>query len=146
MDLKTRLFDDMKTAMREKEVLRKELLQILRGGILQVEKDKQITLDEAGVLEVIQREHKKRVETLHDLAGKGGDFAEKTKAEMVILETYLPQQLNEAEITALVQAKMAETGAMGPRDMGKLMQALQPDIKGKADGKTVNRIVKELLG
>ena len=146
MDLKTRLFDDMKLAMREKDVLRKELLQILRGGILQVEKDKQITLDEAGVIEVIQREHKKRVETLNDLAGKGGDFVEKTKAEMEILETYLPQQLSESEVTALVKAKIAETGAVGPRDMGKLMQALMPEVKGKADGKLVNRIVKQLLG
>lgn len=146
MDLKSRLFDDMKAAMRDKDVLAKELLQILRGGILQIEKDKQISLDEQGALEVVSREYKKRVETLNDLAGMSGDFVEKTKAELAILEKYLPKQLTESEITELVTAKIAETGAKGPRDMGKLMQVLMPETKGKADGKLVNQIVKRLLG
>lgn len=145
MDLKTRLFEDMKSAMREKDNLAKELLQILRGGVLQIEKDRQITLDDAGVLEVVSREYKKRAETLKELEGQENDFVAKTRLELGLLERYLPQQLSESEIESLVRAKIAATGAAGPRDMGRLMQALMPEVKGRADGKLVNRVVRKLL-
>lgn len=145
MDLKTRLFEDMKSAMREKDNLAKELLQILRGGVLQIEKDRQITLDDAGVLEVVSREYKKRAETLKELEGQENDFVAKTRLELGLLEHYLPRQLSESEIESLVRAKIAATGAAGPRDMGRLMQALMPEVKGRADGKLVNRVVRKLL-
>jgi uncharacterized protein YqeY len=143
--MKEQLMDDLKTAMREKDTLRKETLQICRAAVLQIEVDQRIELDDAGVLEVLSKEYKKRQETLKDL-GDREDIISKYKSEMAVIEHYLPKQLTETEILALVNETIAEVGATSARDMGKLMQALQPKTKGRADGKLVNQIVKQQLG
>ncbi len=144
MNLKEQLLEDMKTAMREKDVLRKETLQICRAAILQVEKDQRIELDDAGICEILSKEYKKRAETLPDL-GDREDIIAKYKAEMTIIEKYLPKQLTESEIIEIVNETIAEVDATSARDMGKLMQALQPKTKGRADGKLVNQIVRKQL-
>jgi len=144
MNMKERLLDDMKAAMRDKDTLKKELLQICRAAILQIEVDQRIEMDDAGVLDVLSKEYKKRQETLKDL-GDREDIITKYKAEMAIIEQYLPKQLTESEILEIVNETIAEVGAVSIRDMGKLMQALQPKIKGRADGKLVNQFVKKQL-
>ncbi|MHB1485693.1 MAG: GatB/YqeY domain-containing protein [Saccharofermentanales bacterium] len=145
MSIKEQLLEDFKTAMRDKDTLKKETIQICRAAILQVEKDQKIELDDASVLDILFKEYKKRSETLAEL-GDREDIIAKYKAEMAIIEQYLPKQLSESEILEIVKETIAEVGAQSPRDMGKLMQALQPKIKGRADGKLVSQLVKFQLG
>lgn len=146
MDMKERLLEDLKTAMRNKDTMRKDLLQIVRAGILQVEKDTRQTMDDNGILEVLARENKKRAETIQELEGTSRtEMIESIRAEMAIIEEYLPQQLSEAEIETLVIRAISQSGAKSARDMGQVMKVLMPDVKGRADGKLVNQIVKRLL-
>lgn len=145
MNMKEILLDDLKAAMRDKDTLKKETLQICRAAVLQFEVDQRITMDDAGVLEILSKEYKKRQETLKDL-GDREDIITKYKKEMAIIEKYLPKQLTESEILEIVNETIAEVGAASARDMGKLMQALQPKIKGRADGKLVNQLVRQQLG
>lgn len=146
MSLKDTLLSDMKIAMKEKDVLRKNAVQMVRAAVLQIEKDKQITLGDEEILEVIAKEAKKRRDSIADFE-KGGrqDLVDAANIELQILMGYLPAQLNEAEIEALVKETIAETGASSMKDMGKVMGAIRPKTKGVADGKTVNEIVKKLL-
>ena len=147
MGIKERLLEDMKTAMREKDVIRKEVLQICRAGVLQVEKDSLKTLDEDGVMEVLSKEYRKRTETLSELAQSGReDVLSRIRAEMVVLEGYLPKPLTEAEIELIVREAVAASGASSARDIGKVMPLIMPRVKGKADGKLVNTVVKRVLG
>jgi len=146
MNMKERLLDDLKTAMREKDTLRKDMLQIIRAAILQIEKDTRQPLDENGIAEVMAKEYKKRVETIQELEGSNRtDILDKNRAEMAIIEAYLPKQLSEAEIEDLVRQAISHSGAQSARDMGQVMKILMPDVKGRADGKLVNQIVKRLL-
>ena len=146
MSLKDTLLSDMKIAMKEKDVLRKNTVQMVRAAVLQIEKDKQVTLGDEEILEVIAKEAKKRRDSIADFE-KGGrkDLVDAANTELQILMGYLPAQLNEAEIEALVKETIAETGASSMKDMGKVMGAIRPKTKGVADGKTVNEIVKKLL-
>ncbi|MHB1453221.1 MAG: GatB/YqeY domain-containing protein [Saccharofermentanales bacterium] len=145
MSIKEQLLNDFREAMRDKDVLKKETLQICRAAILQVEKDRKIELDDAGAIEILSKEHKKRSETLPEL-GDREDVISKYKAEMAIIEKYLPVQMTEAQILEMVKATIAEVGASSARDMGKVMQAITPKVKGLADGKLVNQIVRNQLG
>ncbi len=146
MTLKERLFEDMKTAMRDKELVRKEVLQISRAAVLQVEKDSQKTLDEDGVIDVLAKEYRKRSETLAEIASSGReDVMSRIREEMAILETYLPKALTEAEIEQIVREAVAASGASSARDMGKVMPLIMPRVKGKADGRLVNTIVRKVL-
>ncbi len=147
MSIKEQLLEDFKTAMKAKDTLRKDVLQILRAAVLQVEKDQQVTLDDSGVAEIIAKEYKKRAETIVELAGSDRvDILDKNKAEMALIQAYLPAQLSEAEIEELVRKAIEQANAHSARDMGAVMKVLMPDVKGKADGKLVNAIVKRLLG
>lgn len=147
MNIKEKLLEDLKDAMKAKDTLRKDLLQIVRAAVLQVEKDQQITLDETGVFDILAKEYKKRSETVAELAGSDRtDILDKNKAEMALIEAYLPAQLSESEIEELVKNAIAKANAHSARDMGAVMKVLMPDVKGKADGKLVNSIVKKLLG
>lgn len=145
MSLKERLLNDLKDAMRDKDDIRKDTIQICRAAVLQVEKDTRSVLDDNGVVEILAREFKKRSETLSEL-GDRQDVIKKYKAEMEIISDYLPEQLTDDEIEILVRDAIAETGSGSPRDMGKVMQFLQPKIKGKADGRKVSVLVKKYLG
>lgn len=147
MSLKEQLLEDLKEAMKQKEAVRKNAIQMARAAILQVEKDKQITLDDDGVTDVIAKEVKKRKDVLPEYEKSGReDLVRDLNIEIETLMKYLPQQLTEEELEAIVRQTVEETGASSPRDMGRVMQAVMPKVKGRADGKMVNAIVKKILG
>jgi len=144
MTIKEQLIDDFKTAMRDKDTLKKDTIQICRAAILQVEKDTKSELDDAGVLDILSKEYKKKSETLKDL-GDREDIITKYKAEMAIIEKYLPAQLSEAEVLEIVKQTIAETGAISMKDLGNVMKVITPKLKGKADGKLINTLVRNQL-
>lgn len=144
-DLKTRLLEDFKIALREKDLIRKDAIQGCRAAILQVEKDKLITLDESGVLEVLNKEWKKRQDSLSMVGDARPDFAEKLRYEMQVIETYLPAKLSVEEIREVVQQEIEKLGVTSMKQMGLLMKNLMPLLKDKADGKTINEVIKSLL-
>lgn len=147
MSLKERLLEDMKNAMKQKDTVSKNAIQMARAAILQVEKDNQITLDDDGIIEVIAKEVKKRRDVLPDYERSGRqDLVDELKTEIAVLMKYLPQQLSEEELEAIARQVVEETGASSPKDMGRVMQAVMPKVKGRADGKIVNAIVKKILG
>jgi len=146
MSLKARLLEDMKTAMREKDTIRKNTIQMARAAVLQAEKDGKTTLDDDGVVEIIAKEVKKRRDSLPEYEKSGRqDLIENLKAEIEVLLQYLPQQLNEKEIEEMVKQAIQDTAAKSAKDIGKVMQAVMPKLKGKADGKIVNQTVRKLL-
>lgn len=147
MTIKDKLKEDLKTAMKEKDSIRKNVVQLIKAGVLQVEKDKQITLDDDGVLDVIAKQLKQRRDSLPDYEKSGReDLIAQLKKEMDILMEYLPQQLTREELVEIVKAAVEETGAATIKDMGKIMSAVMPKTKGRADGRQINEIARELLG
>ena len=146
MSLKERLADDLKSAMKNKDVIRKNVVQMTRAAVLQVEKDKRITLDDEGVLEVIAKQMKQRRDSLPDYEKSGrDDLIAELKAEMDVLAEYLPKQLSREELYVIVEEAVKTTGASSMKDMGKIMAAVMPKTKGRADGRLINEIAKELL-
>ncbi len=146
MDLKKRLLEDFKIAMREKDDVKKNTITMVRAAILQREKDEQIELDDEDIIEVLSSELKKREASL-EAAEKGNrpDIIKDIKYEMVILKEYLPQQLTEEEIDTIVAQVVEELGASSMKDMGRVMGKLMPKLKGRADGKLVNEIARKHL-
>ena len=146
MSLKEQLAIDLKSAMKDKDTVRKNVVQMIRAGVLQVEKDKKITLDDNGVLEVIAKQLKQRKDAMPDYEKSGrSDLIAELKAEIGYLMEYLPEQLSEEELTEIVKAAVAETGASSVRDMGKIMGTVLPKVQGRADGRMINEIAKKLL-
>lgn len=147
MSLKEQLLEDMKAAMKEKDSIKKNAIQMARSAVLQVEKDNKVNLEDDGVVEVIAKEVKKRKDALPEYEKSGRqDLIEKLKYEIDVLMKYLPEQLTEEEIEKIVKEVIEETGAESAKDMGKVMQTVMPRVKGRADGKLVNQIVKRMLG
>ena len=147
MSFKEQLLQDMKEAMKAKDVIRKNTIQLVRSGVLQVEKDKQVTLDDDGVLEVIAKELKKRRDSLPDFEKSGRqDLVDGLKREIEVLLSYLPAQLTDDELQLIVKEAVSEVGATTMRDIGKVMAVIMPKTTGRADGKRINEIVKEILG
>lgn len=146
MSLKEKLLNDLKDAMRDKDTVKKDTVQLVRAAVLQIEKDKKIEVNDEGVLEIIAKEVKKRKDSLEDFEKSGRqDIVDKTKKEIEILLTYLPEQLSEEELEGIVQQAINDTGAASMRDIGKIMQEVMPKVKGRADGKTINQISRKLL-
>ena len=146
MALKEKLAQDLKDAMRDKDVIRKNVVQLIRSNILQIEKDNKLTLDDDGVLDVIAKQLKQRRDSLPDYEKSGReDLISQLKTEMAILMEYLPAQLSREELEEIVKQAVAETGASSMKDMGRVMAAVMPKTKGRADGKEINSIVKNLL-
>lgn len=146
MALKEKLAQDLKDAMREKDAIRKNVVQLVRSNILQIEKDNKLTLDDDGVLDVIAKQLKQRRDSLPDYEKSGReDLISQLKTEMTILMEYLPAQLSHEELEEIVKQAVAETGASSMKDMGRVMAAVMPKTKGRADGKEINSIVKNLL-
>lgn len=144
--LKEKLMEDLKSAMKEKQVNRKNTVQMVRASILQVEKDKKIELNDEQILEVIAKEFKKRNDSLADYEKSGReDLISQIKEEMAVLEEYLPKKLSEEELTIKVQEIIAEVGATSMKDMGKIMKTAKEQLGLTADGKMINDIVKKLL-
>ncbi|MDF2987559.1 MAG: hypothetical protein K0R50_3069 [Eubacterium sp.] len=147
MSLKDLLLQDLKDAMKDGDSIKKTAVQMARSAVLQVEKDTKVTLDDDGIVEIIAKEVKKRMDTLPDFEKSGrDDLIDNLKAEIEVLKKYLPQQLSEAEIENIVRNAITSSGATSAKDIGKVMQAVMPETRGKADGKLVNQIVKKLLG
>lgn len=146
MALKETLMQDLKVAMKDKDTIRKNTVQMIRSAILQFEKDNLTELDEEGVLEVIAKELKKRRDVLPEYEKSGrDDLIADIKREIEILLGYLPAQLTREELEEIVVAAISETGAASMRDIGKIMASVMPKVKGRADGKMINEIAKEKL-
>lgn len=149
MTLKDRLVEDMKLAMKAKEEgkVRLSVIRMARAAIKNAEIDKKIEFTDAQVIEVLARELKQRRDELEEFIKAGRPETVKAlEEELVVLMAYLPQQLSEGEIRQLVQETIAMVGAQGPKDLGKVMGTLSPKTKGRADGKLVNLLVREILG
>ncbi|MBO5479189.1 MAG: GatB/YqeY domain-containing protein [Clostridia bacterium] len=145
--LKEKLLEDLKTAMKEKDEIKKNTVQMVRAAILQVEKDKGVTLDDNQVLEIIAKESKKRKDSLDDYKKSGReDLISQVEKEIEILATYLPKQLSKEEITEIVKQIIEQTGATSMKDMGVIMKESKAKMGASAEGKTINEVVKELLG
>ncbi|ASS76092.1 aspartyl-tRNA amidotransferase [Tumebacillus algifaecis] len=146
MSLTERLSNDMKQAMKDKDKVRLSVIRMVRTAIKNAEIDSKITLSDDEVIAVLNRELKQRRDSLQAFESAGRqDLIDDVKQEIVVLMDYLPAQLSEDEVRAIVKEVIAETGAAGKKDMGKLMSALMPKVKGRADGKLVNQVVQAEL-
>ena len=146
MSLKARISDDMKTAMKAKEAAKLAAIRLLLAAIKQKEVDERVELDDAAVAAVIEKLVKQRKDSVTQYeAANRQDLADAEKAEIAILAAYLPEKMSSEEIAAAVAAAVAQTGAKGPADMGKLMGVLKPQLAGKADMAEVSKLVKAAL-
>jgi uncharacterized protein len=146
MSLAERLNEDMKQAMKDGNKFRLSTIRMVRAAIKNQEIELRRPLEDNDTLNILSRELKQRRDSLEDFE-RGGreDLVSNVKAEIEIITEYLPQQLNEEEVKAIVLQTMQETGASSKADLGKLMGALMPKVKGVADGKLVNAIVQQSL-
>ena len=146
MGLKQQLTDDMKTAMKAGEKERLGVIRLINAAIKQREVDERIELDDAAVLAVLEKMVKQRKDSITQYeAAKREDLAAVERAEMAVIETYLPAKMDEAAIVAAIEAVKAQTGATSPADIGKLMGVLKPMLAGQADMGLVSRLVKAAL-
>jgi uncharacterized protein len=146
MSLKERITEDMKTAMRAKETVRLSAIRLLLAAIKQKEVDERVVVDDAMTVAIIDKLLKQRRDSVTQYeAAKREDLAAIERQEIEVLSTYMPAGLSEAEIDAAVQAAIAETGAAGPADMGKMMAALKPKLAGRADMAQVSAKIKAAL-
>lgn len=146
MSLKDRISDDMKAAMRARESERLATIRLLLAAIKQREVDERITLDDAGVTAVIDKMIKQRKDSISQFEAAGRtDLVAQERGELDVLAAYMPAQLSEDEIAAEVQAAVAQTGAAGPQDMGKVMAVLKGKLAGRADMTAVSAKVKAAL-
>ena len=146
MSLKQRLTDDMKAAMKGGDKGSLGVIRLVNAAIKQKEVDERIELDDAAVLAVLEKMVKQRKDSVSQYEGAGReDLAAIERAEIVVIERYLPAKLDEAAIAAAIEAAIASTGAAGPADMGKLMGVLKPQLAGQADMGQVSALVKARL-
>ncbi|MFN2135352.1 MAG: GatB/YqeY domain-containing protein [Candidatus Promineifilaceae bacterium] len=148
MSLKEQLRLDMADAMRSGDKEKRDTLRLLLSAVKQVEIDEQVDLenDDEAVLAVLNKQAKQRRESIDEYAAAGrADLVDEEKAQLVLIESYLPAQMDRYEITLLAQGVIEATGASGPKDTGMVMGQLMPKVKGKADGRLVNEVVRELL-
>ena len=146
MAVKDRLIADLESAIRSGDSIRVSVIRFLRNGIQYEEKTQGKPLDDDGVHRVLSRQVNEHRESIHAFeAGGRTDLVDKEKAELVILESYLPPQLTADELMGLVRQVVAEVGAARPEDKGKVMGRLMPQIRGKADGAVANQLVTSIL-
>jgi uncharacterized protein YqeY len=146
MNLKEQLQADLKEAMKSGDAIRKTTIRMALAAIKNAEVEKIGELDEGETLALLQKEVRQRRESIEEAEQAGrDDLVKEGESEIVVLEGYLPAQLSREEIAAHAQAAIEETGAASPKDMGNVMRVLMPKLKGQADGKLVNEVVRELL-
>ena len=144
--LKEKLLEDLKVSMRDKNVVRKNTVQMIRAAILQIEKDTGNEVDDAKIIDIIAKEMKKKKDAMADFEKAGRqDLIDQTNEEMKVLEEYLPKQLSKEEIKEIVSKIISDIGATSMKDMGIVMKESKSAIGAGADGKTINEVVKELL-
>ena len=147
MTLKERITEDMKAAMRASDKERLSTIRMVQAAIKQREVDERITLDDAQVIAVLEKMVKQRRESVVQFEQGGrADLADKEKAEIALLQTYLPAQLSEAEVDALIKEAIATTGAASVKDMGKVMGVVKTKAAGRADMGAVSARIKAALG
>jgi len=147
MRLKQQLQDDLKKAIRDRDNVRKSTIRLALAAITNAEVQKRGDLDDAEVLAVLNREIKQRRESLEEYRKAGRvDLVAQEEAELEILLSYMPAQMSRDEIADKARQVIAEVGATGPAQMGDVMRRLMPAMKGRADGRVVNEVVRELLG
>ncbi|WP_046988397.1 GatB/YqeY domain-containing protein [Delftia tsuruhatensis] len=146
MSLKAQITEDMKTAMRAKDSERLGTIRLLQAAMKQKEVDERIELDDAAVIAIVDKLIKQRKDSIAAFEGAGRqDLADKEKAEMAVLTAYLPERMSAEEVATAVKAIVAELGASGPGDMGKVMGAVKAQLAGKADMGQVSAAVKTAL-
>ena len=146
MGLKEQITDDMKAAMRAKDTVKLGTIRLLTAAIKQKEVDERVDVSDAHVLAIVEKMIKQRKDSISQFeAGGRQDLADIEKAELAILSVYMPAALSDAEVQAEVAAAVAEVGAAGPQDMGKLMAILKPKLAGRADMTVVSALVKAAL-
>ena len=144
--LKEKLMEDLKNAMKEKNEIKKNTVTMIKAAVLQIEKDKQIQLDDTQILEIISKEAKKRKDALVEFEKSGRqDLVDQTNEELAVIKEYLPEELSVEELEKIVEETIKEVNAIDMKDMGKVMQAVKTKTTGRADGKTINEIVKRKL-
>lgn len=145
--LQEKLMEDLKVAMREKDTIKKNTVQMVRAEILKIKKDTGNEPDDEKIISIIAKEVKTKKDALVDFE-KGGrqDLVEQTNEEIKILQEYLPKQLSTDEIKEIVSKIVEELGASSMKDMGPVMKEAKAKIGAGADGRTINEVVKELLG
>lgn len=147
MSLKAQISEDMKNAMRAKDTVRLGAIRLLQAAIKQREVDERIELDDSNVIAVIEKMLKQRRDsiTAYESASRH-DLADVEKFEITVLQTYLPQQLTDDEITAILEKVVVDTGAAGIKDMSKVMAAIKPLVAGRADMGKISGLIKTRLG
>lgn len=147
MSLKAQISEDMKTAMRAKDSVRLGAIRLLQAAIKQREVDERIELDDSNVIAVIEKMLKQRRDSIaaYESANRH-DLADVEKFEVTVLQTYLPQQLTEDEIKAILEKVIVDTGAAGIKDMGKVMAEIKPLVAGRADMGKISGLIKTRLG
>lgn len=146
MSLKDRLTADFKDAMKAHDDIRKNTINLTRAAIKQYEVDNRVELDEQGIIDILNKQVKMRKDALSDFEKAGRtDLIEAYKKEIDILTVYLPEQLTEEELTSIIMETKSELGIEDKGGMGKLMGAVMPKVKGKADGDAVRKIVQRIL-
>ena len=146
MSIKTELNESMKDAMKSGDEVRKRTVRMALAAVKQAEVDKRIELDEAAVMNILQKEIKNRRESLEEAKKVNrADLIEANQAEINVLQAFLPKAMPAEELRALVQAAITETGAVSPADMGKVMKTIMPKVAGRAPNDMVSAAVRELL-
>ena len=145
-DTRSAINEAYKTAMKSRDEVGIRTLRLLNADLRRLEVDERKDATEAEVQQILQRSIKKRREAIDAAVAQGrSDVAEAERAELVVLERFVPPQLSEAEVVALIEVTIAETGATAKKEQGKVMSALMPKLQGRADGKLVSRLVAERL-
>ncbi len=146
MTLKETLQDDLKKAMRSGDVMRRSVIRMLRSEIHNREIESRSELDDAATIQLLGRQAQQRRDSIEAFErAERDDLVQKEQAELAIIMGYLPQQLTGEELLEIVRGSIEQVGAAGPQDMGKVMGAVMPKVRGRAEGREVNRIASELL-
>ena len=145
--IKEKLLNDLKEAMKDKNLIRKNTIQMVRAAILQIEKDKGIEVEDDKILEIISKEVKSKKDVLKDFErAERQDLIDQTNQEISVLQEYLPKQLSREEIKSELEKIIAEIGATSMKDMGTIMKEAKAKMGASAEGKIINEVAKEIMG
>jgi uncharacterized protein YqeY len=146
MSLNEKLQEDLKSSMRNKDAVKKSVVTLIRASIKQYEVDNRVELSDDEIIDLIAKQLKQRRDSLVEFKkANRDDLVSETESEIEVLKEYLPQQLSEEELNEIVIATISEVEATSMKDMGKIMSAIKPKVKGRADGKLINELVKKNL-
>ena len=146
MSLKQKLQEDLKSSMKNKDTVKKSIITLIRASIKQYEVDNRVELGDDEIVDLIAKQLKQTRDSREEFAKAGReDLVSKAEAEIEVLKEYLPQQLSEEELNKIVISTISEVGATSMKDMKKIMTSIMPKVKGRADGKLINELVKKNL-